>query len=61
MTVTADVLRRAETDEKWQIHSDQKFPTFSVKKQKEDLAELACFAAKNSFQSCRSLYRSRYC
>ena len=48
MTVTADVLRRAETDEKWQIHSDQAVSgdIFCEEAKKEDLAELACFAEK---------------
>lgn len=48
MTVTADVLRRAETDEKWQIHSDQEGSgdIFCEEAKKEDLAELACFAEK---------------
>lgn len=48
MTVTADVLRRAETDEKWQIHSDQEVSgdIFCEEAKKEDLAELACFAEK---------------
>lgn len=48
MTVTADVLRRAETDENWQIHSDQKVSgdIFCEEAKKEDLAELACFAEK---------------
>lgn len=48
MTVTADVLRRAETDEKWQIHSDQEVSgdIFCEETKKEDLAELACFAEK---------------
>ena len=46
MTVTADVLRRAETDENWQIHSDQEVSgdIFCEEAKKEDLAELACFA-----------------
>ena len=45
MTVTADVLRRAETDEKWQIHSDQEVSgdIFCEEAKKE---ELACFAEK---------------
>lgn len=48
MTVTADVLQRAETDEKWQIHSDQEVSgdIFCEEAKKEDLAELACFAEK---------------
>ena len=48
MTVTADVLRRAETDEKWQIHSDQGVSgdIFCEEAKKEDLTELACFAEK---------------
>lgn len=48
MTVTADVLRRAETDENWQIHSDQEVSgdIFCEEAKKEDLAELACFAEK---------------
>ena len=48
MTVTADVLRRAETDEKWQIHSDQEVSgdIFCEEAKKKDLAELACFAEK---------------
>ena len=48
MTVTADVLRRAETDEKWQIHSDQEVSgdIFCEEAKKEDLAELAYFAEK---------------
>ena len=48
ITVTADVLRRAETDEKWQIHSDQEVSgdIFCEEAKKEDLAELACFAEK---------------
>ena len=48
MTVTADVLRRAETDETWQIHSDQEVSgeIFCEEAKKEDLAELACFAEK---------------
>lgn len=48
MTVTADVLRRAETDEKWQIHSDQEVSgdIFCEEAKKDDLAELACFAEK---------------
>ena len=48
MTVTADVLRRAETDENWQIHSDQEVSgdIFWEEAKKEDLAELACFAEK---------------
>lgn len=48
MTVKADVLRRAETDEKWQIHSDQEVSgdIFCEEAKKEDLAELACFAEK---------------
>lgn len=48
MTVTVDVLRRAETDEKWQIHSDQEVSgdIFCEEAKKEDLAELACFAEK---------------
>lgn len=48
MTVTADVLRRAETDENWQIHSDQEVSgdIFCKEAKKEDLAELACFAEK---------------
>lgn len=48
MTMTADVLRRAETDEKWQIHSDQEVSgdIFCEEAKKEDLAELACFAEK---------------
>ena len=48
MTVTADVLRREETDEKWQIHSDQEVSgdIFCEEAKKEDLAELACFAEK---------------
>lgn len=48
MTVTADVLRRAETDENWQMHSDQEVSgdIFCEEAKKEDLAELACFAEK---------------
>lgn len=48
MTVTADVLQRAETDEDWQIHSDQEVSgdIFCEEAKKEDLAELACFAEK---------------
>lgn len=48
MTVTADVLQRAETDEDWQIHSDQEVSgdIFCEEVKKEDLAELACFAEK---------------
>lgn len=48
ITVTADVLRRAETDENWQIHSDQEVSgdIFCEEAKKEDLAELACFAEK---------------
>ena len=48
MTVTADVLRRAETDENWRIHSDQEVSgdIFCEEAKKEDLAELACFAEK---------------
>ena len=48
MTVKADVLRRAETDENWQIHSDQEVSRdiFCEEAKKEDLAELACFAEK---------------
>lgn len=48
MTVTADVLRRAETDENWQIHSDQEVSgdIFCEEAKKEDLAELAYFAEK---------------
>lgn len=48
MTVTSDVLRRAETDENWQIHSDQEVSgdIFCEEAKKEDLAELACFAEK---------------
>ena len=48
MTVTADVLQRAETDENWQIHSDQEVSRdiFCEEAKKEDLAELACFAEK---------------
>lgn len=48
MTVTADVLRRAETDENWQIHSDQEVSgdIFCEEAKKEDLAELSCFAEK---------------
>lgn len=48
MTVKADVLRRAETDENWQIHSDQEVSgdIFCEEAKKEDLAELACFAEK---------------
>ena len=48
MTVTADVLRRAETDENWQIHSDQEVSgdIFCEEAKKEDLPELACFAEK---------------
>lgn len=48
MTVTADVLQRAETDENWQIHSDQEVSgdIFCEEAKKEDLAELACFAEK---------------
>ena len=48
MTMTADVLQRAETDENWQIHSDQKVSgdIFCEEAKKEDLAELACFAEK---------------
>ena len=42
------MLRRAETDENWQIHSDQKVSgdIFCEEAKKEDLAELACFAEK---------------
>ena len=48
MTVTADVLQRAETDENWQIHSDQEVSgdIFCEEAKKEDLAELAYFAEK---------------
>ena len=48
MTVTADVLQRAETDENWQVHSDQEVSgdIFCEEAKKEDLAELACFAEK---------------
>lgn len=48
MTMTADVLRRAETDENWQIHSDQEVSgdIFCEEAKKEDLAELAYFAEK---------------
>ena len=46
MTVTADVLRRAETDENWQIHSEVSGDIFCEEAKKEDLAELACFAEK---------------
>lgn len=48
MTVTADVLQRAETDENWQIHSDQEVSgdIFCEEAKKEDLAELACLAEK---------------
>ena len=48
MTVTADVLQRAKTDENWQIHSDQEVSgdIFCEEAKKEDLAELACFAEK---------------
>lgn len=48
MTVTSDVLQRAETDENWQIHSDQEVSgdIFCEEAKKEDLAELACFAEK---------------
>lgn len=48
MTVTADVLQRAETDEDWQIHSNQEVSgdIFCEEAKKEDLAELACFAEK---------------
>ena len=48
MTVTADVLRRAETDENWQIHSDQEVSgdIFCEEAKKEDVAELAWFAEK---------------
>lgn len=48
MTVTADVLQRAETDENWQIHSDQEVSGDIIceEAKKEDLAELACFAEK---------------
>lgn len=48
MTVIADVLQRAETDENWQIHSDQEVSgdIFCEEAKKEDLAELACFAEK---------------
>ena len=48
MTVTADVLQRADTDENWQIHSDQEVSgdIFCEEAKKEDLAELACFAEK---------------
>ena len=48
MTVTADVLQRAETDENWQIHLDQEVSgdIFCEEAKKEDLAELACFAEK---------------
>lgn len=48
MTVTADVLQRTETDENWQIHSDQEVSgdIFCEEAKKEDLAELACFAEK---------------
>ena len=48
MTVTADVLQRAETDENWQKHSDQEVSgdIFCEEAKKEDLAELACFAEK---------------
>lgn len=48
MTVMADVLQRAETDEDWQIHSNQEVSgdIFCEEAKKEDLAELACFAEK---------------
>lgn len=48
MTVTADVLQRAETDENWQIHLDQEVSgdIFCEEAKKENLAELACFAEK---------------
>lgn len=48
MTMTADVLQRAETDKNWQIHSDQEVSgdIFCEEAKKEDLAELACFAEK---------------
>ena len=48
MTVMADVLQRAETDEDWQIHSKQEVSgdIFWEEAKKEDLAELACFAEK---------------
>ena len=48
MTVMADVLQRAETDEDWQIHSKQEVSgdIFCEESKKEDLAELACFAEK---------------
>lgn len=48
MTVTADVLQKAETDEDWQIHSNQEVSgdIFCEEAKKEDLAELACFAEK---------------
>ena len=48
MSMTADVLQRAETDENWQIHSDQEVSgdIFCEEAKKEDLAELACFAEK---------------
>ena len=48
MTVTADVLQRAETDENWQIHADKEVSgdIFCEEAKKEDLAELACFAEK---------------
>ena len=48
MTMTADVLRIAETDENWQIHSDQEVSgdIFCEEAKKEDLAELAYFAEK---------------
>lgn len=48
MTVMADVLQRAETDEDWQIHSKQEVSgdIFCEEAKKEDLAELACFAEK---------------
>lgn len=48
MIVMADVLQRAETDEDWQIHSNQEVSgdIFCEEAKKEDLAELACFAEK---------------
>ena len=41
MTMTADVLQRAETDENWQIHSDQEVSgdIFCEEAKKEDFAE----------------------
>ena len=57
MTVTADVLQRAETDENWQIHLDQEVSgdIFCEEAKKEDLAELACFA-ENQLSKLAEVY-----